>query len=63
MIDKVKIECDTNCIDCKYYYSCESETKLEESTRDFWLNEREQYDDNEFTYHDEMLWIEGDQCE
>jgi len=33
--------CDTNCVDCKRYYSCKSEMKLEEAIRDFWLNERE----------------------
>lgn len=40
-----KIKCDTNCIECKSYYVCESKLKLEDETRDFWLNEREKNED------------------
>lgn len=32
--------CDGNCLDCKHYYQCESEMKITEQDRDFWLNER-----------------------
>lgn len=33
--------CDCNCLDCKTYYNCESELRLEEATRDYWLSQRE----------------------
>mgnify|MGYP001197258299 FL=1 len=36
-----EVNCDTNCLDCKSYYICESSFKLDEQTRDFWLNERD----------------------
>ena len=34
--------CDTDCIGCKKYYSCNEEIKLDEKTRDFWLTERDE---------------------
>lgn len=42
---KIGFTCDTNCLDCPNWHRCESPMKLEEETRDFWLNEREQYDE------------------
>lgn len=51
-MNNFKIECDTNCIDCKYYYSCVSEMKLEEETRDFWLSEREGKEEYNEYYED-----------
>ncbi|NLB78073.1 MAG: hypothetical protein GX796_04285 [Clostridiaceae bacterium] len=36
-----KPTCNCNCIDCNLYYSCTSELKIDENTREFWLSERE----------------------
>ena len=56
-------ECDTNCVDCLNYYACDRPTKLEEETRNFWLDEREQeynsqFDEYDDPYYDEEVDIE-----
>lgn len=32
--------CACDCLDCKKYYACQSDLKIDEDTRNFWLNER-----------------------
>ena len=42
-----QIECTTDCVHCVSYYRCTSEMKLDEHTRDFWLNEEKKADEYE----------------
>lgn len=41
--------CTTDCIHCGAYYNCESEMKLEETTRDFWVDEENKSDEYDST--------------
>jgi len=39
------MECTTDCLTCKNYYRCESPMRLSEEDRDFWLDEREEVEE------------------
>ena len=36
-----EVVCNGDCMDCKRYFNCESDIKLDEETCNFWFNERE----------------------
>lgn len=36
------ITCSTDCIRCPFYYRCDSMIKIDESARDYWLEQEEQ---------------------
>lgn len=42
---KTQTICTTDCVHCTSYYNCESEMKLEETTRDFWVDEENKSDE------------------
>lgn len=45
---KLKLhECSTDCLTCKYYYTCDRETRLTDNERDYWLGQRETADEIE----------------